>query len=264
MSRPVYHNNENRVNPAQIAGPNWRRMVRALAGAWSGATEIILAERDRWALWLPPGMAAGAGLYFALMTEPAWWMGAGLLALAGGLWLGWRNSQLAVILALAIAAPAAGFTAGQIRTHAVAAPVIEREIGPVSVRGRIVVAEMRPNDRRLTLDRLTVGDLAPRQTPARIRVTVRARGTEVAPGDWVTLRAVLLPPSPPAAPGRSILPATPGSTAWARWGTRSARQPWRTGRPRAPGEGWPPSAMPCRNVSAPTWVANKGPWPRRS
>ena len=201
MSRPVYHNNENRVNPAQIAGPNWRRMVRALAGAWSGATEIILAERDRWALWLPPGMAAGAGLYFALMTEPAWWMGAGLLALAGGLWLGWRNSQLAVILALAIAAPAVGFTAGQIRTHAVAAPVIEREIGPVSVRGRIVVAEMRPNDRRLTLDRLTVGDLAPRQTPARIRVTVRARGTEVAPGDWVTLRAVLLPPSPPAAPG---------------------------------------------------------------
>ena len=235
MSRPVYHNNENRVKPAQIAGPNWRRMARALAGAWSGATEIILAERDRWALWLPPGMAAGAGLYFALMTEPAWWMGAGLLAIAAGLWLGWRKSQLAVVLALAIAAPAVGFTAGQIRTHAVAAPVIGREIGPVSVRGRIVVAEMRPNDRRLTLDRLTVCELAPGQTPARIRVTVRARGTEVAPGDWVTLRAVLLPPSPPAAP-----------------------------EPRAPGEGWPPSAMPCPNASAPSWVANKGPWPRRS
>ena len=197
MSRPVYHNNEIRVKPAKITGPIWGRMVRALVGVWSGA---ILAERDRWALWLPAGIAIGAGMYFALENEPAWWMGASFLAPAAVLWLGLRNSPMAVVLALAVAAPAVGFTASQFRTHAVAAPVIEREIGPVSVRGRIVVAEIRPNDRRLTLDALTVGEFAPAQTPARVRVTVRARGIEVAPGDWVTLRAVLLPPSPPAAP----------------------------------------------------------------
>ena len=38
-------------------------------------------------------------------------------------------------------------------------------------------------------------------TQHRVRVTVRARGGEVAPDDIVTLRAVLLPPSSPAAPG---------------------------------------------------------------
>jgi competence protein ComEC len=38
-------------------------------------------------------------------------------------------------------------------------------------------------------------------TPARVRVTLRARGEAIAPGQRVSLRAVLLPPAAPAAPG---------------------------------------------------------------
>jgi competence protein ComEC len=197
----VYHNNENSSDTAALARPFFGWVARGMAAFRDGAVGAILAERDRWALWLPAGMGAGVGLYFTSATEPVGWMGAGLIIASMAVWLGFRKSAWGLILGFALAAPAVGFTAGQIRTHVVSAPVIEREIGPVQVQGRIVVAEMRPSDRRLTLDDLTIGDLGPLDTPHRVRVTVRARGGEVAPGDVVTLRAVLLPPSSPASPG---------------------------------------------------------------
>lgn len=165
------------------------------------ALASVLAERDRWALWLPAALGAGVGLYFALPIEPAAWAGAGLVAIALGLWIGVRRSPAAMIAALALVATGIGFAAAQLRTHLVAAPVIEREVGPVTVQGRVLTAENRPDDRRLTLGELTIGDLGPEETPARIRVTVRARGADVGPGDWISLRAVLMPPSPPTAPG---------------------------------------------------------------
>ena len=169
--------------------------LRAVRGAF-------LAERDRWALWLPAAVGTGAALYFVLPREPAPWVGVAIIAVAAILAAGLRRSPGAVIAALAVAALGTGFAAAQARTAWVAAPVIEREIGPVEVTGRIVTAENRPADRRLTLAQVAIADLVPEATPARVRVTVRARGGDaVAPGDWVSLRAVLLPPSPPAAPG---------------------------------------------------------------
>ncbi|MBT3395622.1 MAG: ComEC family competence protein [Alphaproteobacteria bacterium] len=197
----MYHNNENPGETAHLAQPIFGWIGRSLGLVLAAAVGAILAERDRWALWLPAGMASGAGFYYAWATEPAGWMGAGLVMASIAIWLVFRKSPGVLILALALAAPAVGFTAAQVRTQVVAAPVIERELGPVQVQGRIVVAEVRPSDRRLTLADLTIGDLAADETPDRVRVTVRARGGEVAPGDVVTLRAVLLPPSSPAAPG---------------------------------------------------------------
>ena len=78
-------------------------------------------------------------------------MGVGSIVASIAMWLVFRKSPGGLILALALAAPALGFTAAQVRTHVVAAPVIERELGPVQVQGRIVAAEVRPGDRRLTL-----------------------------------------------------------------------------------------------------------------
>ncbi len=165
------------------------------------ALAAVLAERDRWALWLPAALGAGVGLYFVLPVEPAPWIGAGIIASSLGLWIGFRRSPTAMIVALALGAAGNGFAAAQLRTQQVAAPVIERELGPVTVQGRVLTAENRPDDRRLTLGGLTIGEMSPEETPARIRVTVRARGADVVPGDWVTLRAILMPPSPPTAPG---------------------------------------------------------------
>ena len=60
-------------------------LVAWLAGA-------LLAERERWVLWLPVGIGAGIAVYFALPVEPPVWLGAtGLLLAALVLcWLRWR------------------------------------------------------------------------------------------------------------------------------------------------------------------------------
>ena len=54
----------------------------------------LLAERERWLLWLPVGLGAGIAGYFALPLEPPLWLGATGLLLATLLlaWSGWRLS----------------------------------------------------------------------------------------------------------------------------------------------------------------------------
>lgn len=158
------------------------------------------AERDRWVLWLPVAIGAGVASYFALPVEPPLWAGASILVLVAA--VGLRARGAAVVCAVAFSAGALGFSAAQVRTALVTAPVLAREIGPVAVTGRAVEVELRPADRRITLDHLTIATVAAADTPARVRVTVRARGGDtVVPGDQIQLRAVLTPPPRPAAPG---------------------------------------------------------------
>src|SRR5262249_31045921 len=116
--------------------------------------DTLQAERERWVLWMPVGLAAGIGLYFALPSEPPSWQGA--VALAGSALLAWlcRRNMPAVAGAIAAAVIALGFVAAQLRTQMVAAPVLARDIGPVAVRGRVVEIEPMPHGRRLLLDQV--------------------------------------------------------------------------------------------------------------
>src|SRR5918994_2132086 len=52
----------------------------------------LLAERERWLLWLPVALGSGIALYFALPVEPPLWLGASglLLAAVALFWLRWR------------------------------------------------------------------------------------------------------------------------------------------------------------------------------
>ncbi|TVR99805.1 MAG: ComEC family competence protein [Rhodospirillales bacterium] len=175
------------------------RLIRAIGMA-------LAAERDRWLLWVPVGIGAGIGAYFALPGEPPLWLGPTLLALSlsgimaararGDRW------QLVTVAALMPAAVVlAGFAAAQLRTAAVAAPVLERRIGPVDIAGRIVAVEVLPSAWRLTLNDVSVARLAPERTPHAVRVRVQGAQPAFRPGDRVTLRGVLMPPPPPSAPG---------------------------------------------------------------
>ncbi|MCZ6522592.1 MAG: hypothetical protein O7A68_01835, partial [Alphaproteobacteria bacterium] len=56
-------------------------MPRRLVGA---AGEALLAERERWLLWLPVFLGLGVGLYFLLPVEPPPWLGAAGLVLGLG------------------------------------------------------------------------------------------------------------------------------------------------------------------------------------
>ncbi|MDA1132512.1 MAG: ComEC/Rec2 family competence protein [Proteobacteria bacterium] len=169
---------------------------------WAGtAAEAFAAERDRWALWIPVAMAAGIAVYFSLPHEPPLWAGVLGMSAATVAAALLRNRTAAFVAAVAVAAMATGFAAAEWRARSVAAPVIERELGPVSVTARVTVVEQRPSDRRLTLTDLELPGLMPDQVPETVRLVVRARDGAVKPGDRVRLRAVLLPPSPPVAPG---------------------------------------------------------------
>ena len=166
-------------------------------GAWLMAT--LVAERDRWPLWAPVGVATGIGIYFALSFEPPLAFG---LALAGAVAsvaaVGPRASRP---LALAAFTLALGFAVAQLRTAWVAAPILERAIGPTWVSGRVVANRANGGGRRLLLERVRIQGLDRAATPARVRLRAGAAATAIAPGQWVRLRAKLRPPPEPAVPG---------------------------------------------------------------
>ncbi|WP_119165705.1 ComEC/Rec2 family competence protein [Algihabitans albus] len=164
--------------------------------------ETALEERDRWALWLPVILASGIGVYFALPTEPPGWLGAAAATLAAVIaLLGLRRPAL-FLLGIGGLSLSVGFAAAQWRTAAVAAPVLQRDLGPVGLSGRVVKLERGQGRVRLTLEQLDVDRLETAATPARVRISSSGTAAaDLAPGDWVRGLAVLQPPPEPAAPG---------------------------------------------------------------
>ena len=108
----------------------------------AGFAAALLAERERWALWLPVALASGVGLYFVLPVEPPLWLGlalavAGLAATAG------LHGRVAGVAATIFLALTLGFALGEMRTRAVSAPMLDRSLGPVGVEGRVVELDHR-------------------------------------------------------------------------------------------------------------------------
>lgn len=188
-----------RIRSAIVAG------ARAAAG--SGArrlADIAAAERDRWALWIPAGLGAGIGAYFGLPGEPPVWLGLSVLAVLAAATsvlrsYASRHRGTLVVVALAAATVALGFTLAQVRTALVAAPVLEKRVGPTMLTGRIVRLETLPDGNRVTLEKPRIAGVGPERTPERVRVRLRGDPPDAWPGDWLRVRAILAPPPPPAA-----------------------------------------------------------------
>ncbi|MCH7888370.1 MAG: ComEC/Rec2 family competence protein [Proteobacteria bacterium] len=174
----------------RLARPAGRRLAAAL-----------LAERERWPLWLPVGLGAGIALYFALPVEPPPWLGQICAALALLAVVAARGRPAWFIAALAAAVVAGGFAVAQLRTGLVAAPVLSGPLSYAAVTGRVVENSVRSGGRRLVLDNVAIEGLDPAATPERVRITLRGESNSWVPGDWVGLRANLWPPRRPVAPG---------------------------------------------------------------
>jgi competence protein ComEC len=108
-------------------------------GGW--LVETLFAERDRWPLWIPVAMAVGVASYFALPVEPPPWIGPLAATVALVMAIMARRHQVWLIVALTALALGGGFAAAQLRTAWVAAPVLEKEIRPAYVSGRVVARE---------------------------------------------------------------------------------------------------------------------------
>jgi len=170
------------------AGPGFRLRTRA-------------SEGGPLVLWLPVALGAGIGAYFALGAEPEFWIAPSFAALALAFAIAGRGQAAVLALALLVGAASCGFALAQRRAHDVAAPVVERRMGPVPVTGRVLAVEPRAEGTRLVLDRVAIGRLPPASVPERVRLRVDDAAGLV-PGDEVRVpRAFLVPPPEPAVPG---------------------------------------------------------------
>ncbi len=173
--------------------------------------DVVALQRDRWILWLPVGMIAGAALWLAAPSDPPWWLGPVLLAagtaaaFALAMWPGPRTDGPWVALRHAtggvfalIAAAGAGLGAAPLRAASVAQAPYAASNEPVRVEGWVVANDASDNGPRL---RLLVRDIEGVEAPPRyVRVSVSEAGLLTA-GRAATCRAVLGPPSGPMAPG---------------------------------------------------------------
>ena len=175
-------------------------MVRSrafLQGIWHRLGENLLAERERWALWIPVAMGVGVAIYFDLPVEPP---AAVYFALLGGSMAAiLAHRRMGRILAIALIALVAGFAAAQLRTTLVSAPVLSEKLDSVRIEGRVRDVEFLPGGRRLRLGEVIIPGIA--DPPAEIRVRLVSLDPLLVPGDWVKLKATLGPPSRPVAPG---------------------------------------------------------------
>ena len=116
-------------SPGDTAAPGPPAADAVRRGLRAGAAFILqnlVAERERWPLWLPVAMGTGVGLYFLVRFEPApWWVPAafGISAVVAALA---RRRPGALLAAILSGAMAAGFALAQIRSAVVAAPINSR------------------------------------------------------------------------------------------------------------------------------------------
>ncbi|HMN87954.1 MAG TPA: ComEC/Rec2 family competence protein, partial [Bauldia sp.] len=157
-------------------------------------------DAGRGFLWLPVAFGAGIVVYFALPREPSAIALVGLAAiLAASAWQVRRRAAAFRILVI-LAALAAGTTVMKLRTEALAAPVLPREM-TAAVQGFVAGMEAARGGARLLLRVASIEGLPPAATPRTVRVTVRTREEGLAVGDALSLRARLSPPSGPVIPG---------------------------------------------------------------
>ena len=164
----------------------------AAAAQWLAAQ--LEAERDRWLLWIPVALGAGIGIYFWLYTEPPLWPALGILIGAAVAAVLARRQPAPFALAVALVAAALGFAAAKVATMLATAPVLERRIGPLEVEARVLEVELFPEGARILAAPRGLG-------PERIRLRLKRGGPAPDPGNWVRVRAVLMPPPPPVMPG---------------------------------------------------------------
>jgi hypothetical protein len=166
----------------------------------------LLAERERWGLWLPVGFTFGIGLYFALPVEPWPWIGAIAAMLGLGIaFFARRSLHAAAPAILAIALPlgvvASGFAAAQLETWRPATPMLDDPLGAVALAGRVVDIERQPDGVRVTLVPESIAHLDPGSLPHLIRIKLRGTPPPIAIDDRMSAEAELMPPAGPALPG---------------------------------------------------------------
>lgn len=172
-------------------------------------TDALLARLRVWAaqeaapgrllIWLAAAFGLGVALYFTAAHEPQLWATTLAFAAASGAVFALRRGGISVLVALGIAAVAAGFFLSTLRARQLDHPILQRTAWGATLSGFVEVREERERSDRIVL---RVGSIEGTrgQKLRRVRVAVR-KGTAPAVGSFVRLKARLSPPPAPLRPG---------------------------------------------------------------
>jgi competence protein ComEC len=169
------------------------------AAEWLRRQVAAEASQAQLLPWVAIAFGAGVSLYFGVAREPVLAVVAPVAALlCGAAFLArWRR---AFPLLLLLAVFAAGFAAATYKTVRVDHAVLTRPMFGVALKGFVETREERERTDRFIL---RVTEMAHDRYPEkldRVRLSVR-KGTAPAVGQFVELRARLLPPLAPLRPG---------------------------------------------------------------
>lgn len=186
---------EELIGAARLAlAPRLQRAAAAIEAAYAEEVEL-----RRPFLWRAAAAGAGVLLYFSANHEPPLALCFGALAATVLLAVATRRHARARALFLALAFVAAGFAAGAWRTARVAAPVLTRP-GIGELTGFVEEIDLRRAGARFLLRVASAEGLPGDVMPARVRLTTRGAPNFQA-GDFVALKARLMPPARAALPG---------------------------------------------------------------
>jgi competence protein ComEC len=175
--------------------PAWgARLAAALA-------ERLAAERNRHLLWLPVFFGAGIGVYFALTVEPPLWPGLVMASAGAVVSLAMRRHPVWCRAAVALTVFAAGFALMRETTWERQTPMLQRQLGPVSVTGRVVDIDLAPKGWRIVVEPDPLAGLEPGDQPRRLRLHIPQMSDELNPGDRVRLKAMIHPVPMQVLPG---------------------------------------------------------------
>lgn len=191
-----------------------KRAGGSTTGAFSpsrAVSGVFALQRDRWILWLPPAMIAGAAVWLSAPSDPPWWIGPllfvlGLAAAIGfAAWpsptptgFGVTLRRILAGLCAALAAAGLGVSAAHLRGLSVAQAPYVAAGTPVAIEGWVVSNDASDSGPRL---RLLVRAIEGVEAPPRyVRVSVSEAGLLTA-GRAARCRAIIGPPSGPMAPG---------------------------------------------------------------
>lgn len=193
--------------------PGVRQRLEALQGGLRALSAVrlaltlkscVVAERERWFLWVPVLLGLGIALYFALPFEPGLvWGLAPALVCGAGLFLAvrFRPDVEALVLGLiAFFCVGLGFASINLRSAMVAAPVLERS-WTGEITGRVISTTLTETNFSLLMEPLVMSRLEASQLPKRVRFAIRVKDADASPGEIVRLRGHLDPPPAPVAPG---------------------------------------------------------------
>ncbi|MFL5296410.1 MAG: ComEC/Rec2 family competence protein, partial [Phenylobacterium sp.] len=139
-----------------------------------------------------------------LPREPQAWLALAILPLAAALVFAaqrWSRTRVLTAALVLTACALGGFAMAKLRAESVKAPVAGAASRPERLEGWVVdVASPGQGGQRLFIAPYRIGDWAPQATPVRVRVTLRG-GYVPAPGEAISLLAVINAPPPPASPG---------------------------------------------------------------